>query len=82
VDLPAVGVGLATTPIAANPQTFNQVRGRLCRPSAGKATPHLIYFWDELVFPSHLRMIASKNASVTVWRRGRWIEARQYLSGR
>ncbi len=79
IDLPAVAVGAALTPIASNPQVFNQVRGRLCRPSPGKRGGRLYYLLDELVYPGHLAMLVSKNRNVVVWHRGAWVPAADYL---
>jgi superfamily II DNA or RNA helicase len=42
VDLPSVGVGIATMPVAQNRQDFNQVVSRVCR-IAGGETPARFY---------------------------------------
>lgn len=51
IDLPNVRAGIVSTPLGNNRQFFNQVRGRLCRNSAGKTVGHLYYLWDRDVFP-------------------------------
>jgi len=79
VNLPAVSVGVATTPIGGNRFNFNQVRGRLNRKSKGKTSSRLYVLWDRHVYPSHLRNIASWNPTVKVFDRGRWVEVRNYL---
>lgn len=84
VDLPAVGIGIAATPIAANKQQFNQVRGRLCRTSAatGKKGARLYYLWDANVYPRHLDNIMAWNQSVVVRSNGKWIPAREYKNAK
>lgn len=52
IDIPRVDVIGCLTPIAANAQQVNQVRGRACR--RGKATARMIYLWDQHVYPRHL----------------------------
>lgn len=79
VNLPAVAVGVATTPIGGNRFNFNQVRGRLNRLSKGKTSSRLYVLWDRFVYPSHLRNIVAWNPTVKVFDRGRWVEARHYL---
>lgn len=79
IDLPAVGAGIATTPIASNRQAFNQVRGRLGRPAPGKKQGRLYYLWDQHVYPKHLRNIVAWNPTVKIFIGGKWIEARAYL---
>lgn len=80
IDLPAVSVGLADTPIAGNPQNFNQARGRLCRPNAkaGKKQGRFYILWDRHVYPGHLKKIIANNSSVVVWQRGKWVPAAEY----
>lgn len=81
VNLPAVSVGVATTPIAGNRFNFNQVRGRLNRSSKGKNTSstRLYVLWDRHVYPSHLKNMIAWNPTVKVYSKGRWIEGRHYL---
>jgi len=52
-DLPELTVGVAVTPIAGNRQLLGQVRGRVCRSSAGKKYARLWLLWDRNVFPTH-----------------------------
>ncbi len=80
LDLPSVSVGVCATPIAANRQVFNQVRGRFCRTSAGKTTARLYYPWDRKVFGTkHLQNLVQWNADVVVRQEGTWVSAREYL---
>ena len=80
IDLPGVSVGVAATPIAANRQVFNQVRGRLCRVAAGKKSARLYYLWDKQVFGRrHLENLVQWNADVVVQENGSWVPAREYL---
>ncbi len=80
IDLPGVSVGVAATPIAANRQVFNQVRGRLCRVAAGKKSARLYYLYDRHVFGrKHLENLVQWNADVVVQEGGVWVPAREYL---
>lgn len=79
IDLPAVAAGVAATPIAANRQVFNQVRGRVCRVAPGKEKGVLVYLWDQHVFPRHLKNIVSWNPTVKVLSGGKWVDAGHYL---
>jgi superfamily II DNA or RNA helicase len=83
IDLPAVSVGIATTPIATNPQNFNQVRGRLCRTSPGKKQGRLYVLVDFKVYGMKpLRNIIEWNRSVVVWGGAKWITGAEYLASR
>lgn len=82
LDLPAVGYGVALTPIAGNRYFFNQVCGRLCRAPKGKRRAVLAYLWDRHVYPGHLRNLTRWNKRVTVLVDGQWVDARQYLRER
>lgn len=80
LDLPSVSVGVCATPIAANRQVFNQVRGRFCRTSDGKETARLYYPWDRKVFGNkHLQNLVQWNANVVIRQEGQWMPAREYL---
>lgn len=79
VNLPAVGAGMATTPIAGNKFNLNQVRGRFNRKSKGKTKADMYYLWDRHVYPGHLKNIIAWNPSVKVFSRGRWVDAKAYL---
>lgn len=77
IDLPAVAVGFATTPIATNKQRFNQVRGRLCRPSEGKTHGRLYVMFDRHVFDERAYAnILAWNRTVKVFWHGQWVDAR------
>ena len=82
LDLPAVGAGVAVTPIAGNRQFFNQVRGRLCRVARGKGDAVLCYLWDRRVYPGHLDNLLRWNERVTLLERGEWVDARHHRSAR
>ncbi len=79
LDLPAVGVAIATTPIGGNKQFFGQVRGRVCRISKGKTSARLYYLWDRHVYGSHLENLVRWNTSVVVFSHGQWVEAKEYI---
>lgn len=80
IDLPAVEVGVASTPIWKNKQMVNQVRGRLCRPSAGKKRGVLYVLYDgHALGIQPIRNIIAWNRTVTVWHRGSWEDARLVL---
>jgi len=55
VDVPKLDVGIALTPTAGNRQVFEQQMGRLRRPTPGKTHGVFHYFWDQHLFPRHLR---------------------------
>lgn len=46
VDLPLVGVGIVTMPIAKNKQLLGQVAGRVCRIAGGEGAARLYYLLD------------------------------------
>lgn len=77
IDLPSVEVGVLATPIGNNRQLYGQIRGRLCRPAAGKR-PGLYVLWDHKVTgAATLRRMLEWNTAVQVrdlsgvWRDGR-----------
>lgn len=77
IDLPAVAVGVAATPITSNKQKFNQYRGRLCRPSEGKTQGRLYVIYDRRVFDDRaFANILAWNRTVKVKQGGRWVNAR------
>lgn len=82
VNLPAVGVGVAMTPIGGNRFNFNQVRGRLNRKGKKGKIARLYTLWDQHVYPSHLANIISWNPTVKVYDRGRWVDGKKYLQER
>jgi superfamily II DNA or RNA helicase len=61
IDIPNVMAGVCATPIGANRQFFNQVRGRICRVVPGKKVGHLYYLWDRLVFPEAAKNLCNWN---------------------
>lgn len=67
IDIPLVRSAVVATPIGDNRQFFGQVRGRVCRPSAGKRVGHLVYLWDHHLFHRQLGRIHE-------WSDGRCVE--------
>lgn len=82
VNLPAVGAGVATTPIGGNKFNFNQVRGRLNRKNKGKTKACMYWLWDRHVYPSHLKNVIAWNPTVKIFDKGRWIDARHYMKAK
>ena len=83
IDLPQVGVAVATTPISSNKQLFGQVRGRVCRTAEGKKGARLYVLWDRYVYARHLRNLVSWNPSVIVRdEEQRWVGGKAYLKKR
>jgi superfamily II DNA or RNA helicase len=80
IDLPSVGRGVLATPIGSNRQLYGQIRGRLCRPSAGK-TAVLYLLWDRHVSGvAPLRRMLDWNRSVVVrGPDGTWVDGRAVL---
>ena len=79
LDIPAVAVAVATTPIGSNKPFFNQVRGRVCRVAHGKTGARLYYLWDRLVYPGHLKNLVAWNRTVNVWNGSEWVNGREYV---
>ena len=80
INLPAVAVGVAATPISNNEQLVNQVRGRLCRPSKGKPEGRLYVPMDVRVYGNkHIRNLLAWNSRVVVRDGEKWVEAREWL---
>lgn len=76
IDIPGLRSGVCSTPFGSNRQFFNQVRGRICRPFAGKKVGYLYYLWDEEVFPFAPRNLLEWNdGSVEVFDQARraWV---------
>jgi superfamily II DNA or RNA helicase len=80
IDIPSVGRGVLATPIGSNRQLYQQIRGRLCRPSEGK-TAVLYLLWDRHVNgAAPLKRMTEWNRSVVVRDdAGRWVDGRAYL---
>jgi superfamily II DNA or RNA helicase len=78
IDIPNVRAGVVGTPLGANRQFFNQVRGRICRPAKGKVVGYLYYLWDREVFPFAPRNLIDWNdGRVEVFDHdsSKWVEA-------
>jgi superfamily II DNA or RNA helicase len=81
IDLPDVAVAVVVSPIAANKQLTNQVRGRVCRTAPGKPAARMYYLWDEAVHPKHLENLVQWNPTVRVLRGGAWVDGRAQVAG-
>jgi len=81
IDVPAVDRGVITTPISGNRQQFNQVRGRICRTTAGKESAVIYYLWDRHVYGLFaLKNLAKWSNDVRVLDvADRWVEANEYI---
>lgn len=82
LDLPTVSRGVIVTPLAGNraQQQFNQVRGRICRPAAGKGDARIYYLHDvRLLGRRAIFNLAKWCDRVHVLDRGRWVSAEAYL---
>lgn len=82
VNLPAVGVGIAATPIHSNRGFFGQVRGRVGRSNraAGKTRSVLYVPWDRAIHGlAPLRAMVRWNKTVAVLDAGQWREGRVML---
>jgi superfamily II DNA or RNA helicase len=75
IDIPRVDVVACLTPIAANEQEVNQVRGRACR--RGKASARMYYLWDQHVYPRHLPNLARWCPGALVKHGNDWIPAKK-----
>lgn len=51
VDVPRLDRVVLAKPTSSNRMLLNQVKGRACRPHAGKSRAELVYVLDEAVFP-------------------------------
>ncbi len=79
IDLPSVGRGILATPTGANRQLFGQIRGRFCRPGAGK-TAILYVLWDQWVSgAAPLERMLKWNRVVKVRADGEWVDGRVFL---
>ena len=81
LDLPSVSRGVAATPQHSNPKVLNQVRGRLCRASAGKGKGRLSVVWDRRCFGARPLRVLAKLGSAFVSAGGELIPATEYLRG-
>jgi superfamily II DNA or RNA helicase len=82
IDLPSVGVGIVTTPLANNRQKWGQARGRVCRSAKGKTRAVLYYCWDRAVYGRRAVENQVKwNKRVVVLDGGEWVEGKRYLDG-
>lgn len=79
IDLPSVGRGILATPVGSNRQLYGQIRGRLCRPQAGK-TAVIYVLWDQHVSgAAPLKRMLEWNRSVLVRDGTEWTNGRVYL---
>lgn len=49
-DVPTLAAGVAVTPINNNRSFMEQVKGRICRTTAGKENARILILWDRLVY--------------------------------
>jgi superfamily II DNA or RNA helicase len=79
IDMPSVGVGVLSTPVAANRLRFNQARGRFCRKPEGKTRAVLYYLLDTNVggYAGHMRNLVAWNPTVTIEQDGSWIPLKE-----
>lgn len=86
IDIPSVSVGICCSPLAnsADGKPFwSQVRGRLCRTSAGKQGARLYYLLDWNVYGSKpLKNLMRWNNRVVIRDGAAWIDAKDWLKGR
>jgi superfamily II DNA or RNA helicase len=82
IDLPSVGVGVVTTPLANNRQKWGQARGRVCRSAKGKTRAVLYYMLDRAIYGRRaIENLVKWNKRVVVLDRGEWVEGKRYLDG-
>lgn len=80
LDLPLVSRGVLATPIHNNRSQTQQVRGRLCRASAGKETAVAYVPWDRHLFGlAPLRNWVRWSRTSRVLVRGEWEDGRAVL---
>ncbi len=72
IDIPSLGVIVGASPIAANRQLFNQVKGRPCRSSDGKTSGKFYYVLDSNVFPYHFKNVRAWSSVVEILEHGIW----------
>jgi superfamily II DNA or RNA helicase len=84
IDLPKAAIVVCATPIAANKQFFNQVRGRVCRSAKGKTESWMYYVWDERVYGDEpLKNLKRwNNGRVVVWSSGKWVDVKEFMRAR
>lgn len=67
-DIPTIAAGVVVTPVHNNQAFFGQVKGRICRTSAGKQNARVIVLWDWKVFGlSPLYSLKKHNEVMRVW---------------
>lgn len=66
-DIPTLERGFVLSPLAGNRQLFNQMMGRLGRSSPGKKMAYLYYFWDQKLFPYHIRNLKKHFSLIEVY---------------
>lgn len=84
LDIPSMSRMVVTTPIAKNRQQENQVKGRICRPSAGtgKRDGRYYYLWDQHVYGTEpVLNLVRWNRNVKIAQPdGTWVDGREYLT--
>jgi len=67
-DIPTVAAGIVVTPVHNNKPFLGQVKGRICRTSAGKQNARIIILWDQHVFGDvPLHNLKRWNDRMQVW---------------
>jgi superfamily II DNA or RNA helicase len=80
LDLPAVSRGICVTPVGNNRQQFGQVKGRICRQSAGKEYGILYYLLDSSIYGTKpIKNFLKWGYRVRVRAGGTWVEGTEYL---
>jgi superfamily II DNA or RNA helicase len=81
-DIPTIAAGVVVTPVHNNQAFFGQVKGRICRTSAGKQNARVIVLWDWKVFGlSPLYSLKKHNEVMRVWDswNKRWKDVETFL---
>ncbi len=81
-DIPTVAAGIAVTPVHNNRPFLGQVKGRICRTTAGKQNARILILWDRLVFGHQpLFNLKAWNEVCRVWDEweGRWKDIGDYM---
>lgn len=81
-DIPTIAAGLAVTPVHNNRGFLGQVKGRICRTTAGKQNARIIVMWDRHVYgEGPLLNLRAWNEVCRVWNEWdhRWQDIDDYI---
>jgi superfamily II DNA or RNA helicase len=84
-DIPTVAAGIAVTPVHQNKGFLGQVKGRICRTTAGKQNARILVLWDQHVFGiDPLLNLRAWNEVCNMWDEveARWRPIAEYLKER